>query len=105
MTHISELSKYIESSTKGNAYFNMAITDFQPINICFVEFHFHRCRAAPGVQEVGTAGTGQTTFSWTKRDEKIIGHIMARAKKCCPKLKNWTYGYLTSDLNTLSNKY
>jgi hypothetical protein len=41
-----------------------------------------------GVQEVGiagTAGTGQTTFDWTKYhfDDKIIGHIMARVKKSC----------------------
>ena len=62
-----------------------------------------------GVQKVGsagTAGTGQTKFSWTKQDldGKIIRHIMARAKKSCHTLTNWTFGSLTSDINTLSNK-
>ena len=57
-------------------------------------------RAAPGVQEVGTASTGETTFGWTKKDldEQIIGHIIARAKKCF--LTNWAFGSLTSDINT-----
>ena len=27
---------------------------------------------------------------------------MVRAKKFCPKLKNWTFESLTSDLNTVS---
>ena len=53
----------------------------------------------PGVQIVGTAGTGstgQTIFVWTKwdLDGEKIGHIMGRAMK-----------FLTSDINTLSNKY
>ena len=30
---------------------------------------------------------------------------MARAKKSCLTLTNWTFGSLTSDTNTLSNKY
>ena len=39
-----------------------------------------------------------------KMREKI-GHIMARAKKSCLTLTNEPFGSLTSDLNTLSNKY
>ena len=62
------------------------------------------------VKKVGTAvttGTGQTTFGWTKGDldEKIIEHIMARAKKSCLTLPNVAFGFLTSEINTLSNKY
>jgi hypothetical protein len=30
---------------------------------------------------------------------------MARAKKSCLTLTNWTFGSLTSDINTFSNKY
>ena len=30
---------------------------------------------------------------------------MTRAKKSCLTLTNWTFGSLTSDINTLSNKY
>jgi hypothetical protein len=42
----------------------------------------------PGIQKngsAGTAGTGQTTFCWTKwdLDEKVIGQNIARAKKSC----------------------
>ena len=68
----------------------------------------HKC--CTGVHKVGTASTagiGQTIFGWTKcdLDEKMIGLIMARAKKSCLTLANWTFGSLTSDTNTLSNKY
>ena len=56
----------------------------------------------PGVQKVGTAGNGQTTFSWTKWDwyEKIIGYMM---KMYCLTMTTWTFGSLTSD--TLSDEY
>ena len=30
---------------------------------------------------------------------------MARANKSCLTLTNWTFGSLTRDINTLSNKY
>jgi hypothetical protein len=48
----------------------------------------------------------QTRFDWTTLDldEKIIGHIMARFEKSCLTLTYWTFGSLTSDINTLSNK-
>ena len=54
-----------------------------------------------------TAGSCQTTFGWTKLDldEKIIWHIMARAKKSYLIVANLTFGSLTSDINTLFNKY
>ena len=47
------------------------------------------------------------TFAWTKWDlyEKIIGHIMARAKTTCITQTNLSIWFLTSDIDTLSNKY
>ena len=59
---------------------------------------------SPIIQKYGTAGTIQTTFGWTKCDlgDKIIGHIMARARKSCLTLTNWTFGSLTIDINTFS---
>ena len=63
-----------------------------------------------GFQKIGnpgTAVTGQTIFGRTRRDsdEKIILHIMARAKKSCLSLANWAFGSLTSEINTLSHEY
>jgi hypothetical protein len=61
----------------------------------------------PGFQKVGTAGNRQTIFGWKKGDldTKKIGHIIAREKKSCPSLTNWTFGSITSDIITLYNKY
>ena len=60
-----------------------------------------------GVQEAGTTGLSQTTCGWTKWDfdEQIIGHVMKRPKIFCPNLTNLTFGSLSRDINTLSNKY
>ena len=35
----------------------------------------------------------------------MIGNIMTRANKLCLTLTNWTFGSLTRDINTLTNKY
>ena len=57
--------------------------------------------AQSGLQKVGTAGTagaGQITFGWTKRDseEKNIGHIMTKAKKSHLFSQDyWTHSQIT----------
>jgi hypothetical protein len=60
-----------------------------------------------GVQKVGTAGTtgaGQTTFGWTKSnlDEEKKLDILWQERR---NLTNWTFGSLTSDINTFPNGY
>ena len=59
-----------------------------------------------GVQKVGTAASCPLEPAKPHSVvQKIIGLIMARTKKYCLTLKNWTFGSLTGDINTLSNTY